>query len=147
MEEREKWRVVYSPDSTVNAFTYPGGQIVLHKGILDLAENADQAAMVLSHEISHSLLRHSNRNISNSILVGLFKIGLSFCLDLSPDELIVMGKSGGIGLSQYSKAQESAADIWGLRLLEQAGFDIREGPKIFDIMDQYDKSKETTSER
>ena len=58
-----------------------------------------------------------------------------------------MGKFSDIGLSQYSQAQESAADEWGLRLLEQAGFDIREGPKIFDIMDQYDKSKETTSER
>ena len=102
MEEREKWRVVYSPDSTVNAFTYPGGQIVLHKGILDLAENADQAAMVLSHEISHSLLRHSNRNISNSILINLFKAGLSICLDLSTDESKAMGKFSDIGLSQYS---------------------------------------------
>ena len=74
-------------------------------------------------------------------------MGISFCLDLSVDESKAMGKFGDIGLARYSQAQESAADEWGLRLLEQAGFDIREGPKIFDIMDQYDKSKETPQMR
>ena len=75
---------------------------MLHKGILDLAQNADQAAMVLCHEIAHSLLRHSNRNISNSLLMGLVQMTITFCLDLSTDEAKSIGDISKIGLSQYS---------------------------------------------
>ncbi|MEP2472926.1 MAG: M48 family metallopeptidase, partial [Paracoccaceae bacterium] len=46
----------------VNAFAAPGGQIVIMRGLLDKAQNADEVAAVLAHEIGHVEARDVTRN-------------------------------------------------------------------------------------
>lgn len=38
----------------------------MYNGMLELADNDDQVAMVLAHEISHVILKHSVSNIKNN---------------------------------------------------------------------------------
>ena len=45
-------------DKSVNAYAMPGGYIVVHTGLLALADNADEVAGVLAHEVSHVEKRH-----------------------------------------------------------------------------------------
>lgn len=45
-------------DADVNAFSLPGGHIYLNSGLVDLAENDDEIAGVLAHEIAHASHHH-----------------------------------------------------------------------------------------
>ncbi|XP_046552503.1 metalloendopeptidase OMA1, mitochondrial-like, partial [Haliotis rubra] len=55
----EKWRisVVDSPD--VNAFVVPHGHIFVFMGMTKVARTEDQMAIVLGHEMAHTLLSHA----------------------------------------------------------------------------------------
>ena len=60
---------------TSNAFALPGGKIYVFKGLLDRADNADELAGVLAHEIGHLKNRDNLRllihNGGTSFLIGL----------------------------------------------------------------------------
>ena len=45
----------------VNAFALPGGQVVFFRGMLDAADNPDEIAAVLAHEIGHVAARDPTR--------------------------------------------------------------------------------------
>jgi len=45
-------------DPSLNAFALPGGDIVIHSGLILAADNAEEVAGVLAHEISHVTQRH-----------------------------------------------------------------------------------------
>jgi Zn-dependent protease with chaperone function len=53
-------------DSTVNAFAMPGGFVVMHTGLLALADSAEEVAGVLAHEIQHVEKRHSLKAIAKN---------------------------------------------------------------------------------
>ena len=61
---RFDWEANVIEDRQINAFCLPGGKIVVYTGILPVAENDDQLATVLSHEIAHALAHHSNERIA-----------------------------------------------------------------------------------
>jgi peptidase M48-like protein len=63
------------PTTVPNAFALPGGKVYLLNGLLDKAENVDEIAGVLAHELGH-LKHHDNMrgliyNGGTSFLIGL----------------------------------------------------------------------------
>lgn len=52
-----RFGVLNSP--TVNAFSAPGGDVFITRGLYDLIQNDDQLAGVLGHEIGHVTKRHA----------------------------------------------------------------------------------------
>jgi predicted Zn-dependent protease len=58
-------------DSSLNAFAMPGGNVVLHTGLLLAADTPEEVAGVLAHEIAHVTRRHSIRNIVSSVGLSL----------------------------------------------------------------------------
>src|SRR3954471_3514725 len=52
-----RFGILNSP--TVNAFSAPGGDIFITKGLYDIIQNNDQLAGVLAHEITHVTARHA----------------------------------------------------------------------------------------
>ena len=63
------WEVVVFNDSDANAFALPGGKIGVYTGLLKVAENQDQLATVIGHEVAHVLARHSNERVSQQFAV------------------------------------------------------------------------------
>jgi predicted Zn-dependent protease len=61
---RFEWAANVIEDRRINAFCLPGGKIVVFTGIFPVADNNDQLAVVLSHEIAHALAHHSNERIT-----------------------------------------------------------------------------------
>lgn len=53
--------VIASPD--INAFSLPNGDIYICAGLLDMLDDADEAAAVLAHEIDHYLQNDATRKI------------------------------------------------------------------------------------
>ncbi|MCE0557789.1 MULTISPECIES: M48 family metallopeptidase [unclassified Motilimonas] len=134
----QHWEVVVFDSKQVNAFALPGGKIGVYTGLLKVAENQDQLATVIGHEIAHVLANHSNERLSQSQITNL---GLQLSsAALSGSEYHSMAMAGlGLGaqvgiLLPYGRTQESESDILGLELMAKAGFNPNESIKLWQNM-------------
>lgn len=134
-----QWEVKVFKDESANAFALPGGHIGVNTGLLDIAENQDQLATVIGHEIAHVLARHANERVSTQSLTSA---GLSLTQALAGLEgaggdqimgLLGMGAEYGV-LKPFSRSHESEADLIGLDLMAEAGFDPRASVKLWANM-------------
>ncbi|WP_413701655.1 M48 family metallopeptidase [Psychromonas sp. KJ10-10] len=134
----EQWEVVVFDSDQVNAFALPGGKIGVYTGLLKVANNQDQLATVIGHEIIHVTANHSNERLSTSQLTNL---------GLSITDVVLQGNQyksiamAGLGLGAqygiimpYGRSQESEADIVGLLLMARAGFDPSESVTLWQNM-------------
>lgn len=139
--EHEQWEVVVFQDNSPNAFALPGNKIGVQTGIFLAAQNQHQLAAVLGHEISHVLSNHSNERLSQQFAVSEGLNVLSAAANpTSPAGRTVMGLLGmgaqyGVILP-YSRLQESEADLYGLDLMANAGFDPREAAQLWRNMEK-----------
>lgn len=130
------WEVVVFNEKSPNAFALPGGKIGVHTGLLKVAKNQHQLAAVIGHEIAHVLAQHSNERVSQQYAV---QGGLALTEALAGATtgtgqtlmgLLGVGAQYGI-LMPYSRSQESEADLIGLDLMANAGFDPRESVALW----------------
>ncbi|MCP4375227.1 MAG: M48 family metallopeptidase [bacterium] len=116
----------------MNAFALPGGHMVIYTGLLKKATRNEQIASIIAHEMSHASQRHGLAQISQSLTlsVGLAVLfqdteGLvAFSTEIA--KMLVMGS--------YSRAQETQADLEGLRMLHAAKIDPQGMIEMFTIM-------------
>ncbi len=109
--------VVQSP--VVNAFALPGGYVVVFTGLLNKADSGEEVAGVLSHELNHVLQRHGLERMVK--MLGLAAVvGI-----VVGDQQGVLGLAKQLGMElatlKFGRAQETEADLTGLRLLSDAG--------------------------
>lgn len=102
LKERDLQLVVVS-NPTINAFAVPGGVIGVHDGLLQYAQNEDQLAAVLAHELGHLSQRHFARSLeeqrSNSLPMMAALLG----------SLVLMATAGGdAGIAALSASQAAA---------------------------------------
>src|SRR5262249_60183886 len=62
-----EFNVLESPQ--VNAFCLPGGKVAVFTGLLPIAENDDELAVVLGHEIAHALAHHASERIARQQMI------------------------------------------------------------------------------
>jgi len=65
---------LFEDDDVANAFCLPGGKIGVFTGILPMVKSDSDMAVILSHEIAHAVLQHSNERMSKPLaakLVGM----------------------------------------------------------------------------
>ena len=99
----------------VNAFAMPGEQVVLMRGLIEKAENPDEVAGVLAHEMGHGLALHPEAGIIRAIGIAA---GMEMVLTGSSGTL---GNIGGMLLQmQFTRQAETDADTHALELLRGA---------------------------
>jgi len=133
------WEVVVFDSDQVNAFALPGGKIGVYTGLLKIAENQDQLATVIGHEVGHVIARHGNERVSQSMVA---ETGMQLAGALAGDGgLVSKAAMGALGvgvqygvLLPYGRAQETEADKIGLDLMAESGFDPRESVKLWENM-------------
>lgn len=125
----QSWEVRTFEEDSVNAFALPGGKIGVYTGLIKLAENQDQLAAVIGHEIAHVLANHSAARVSNQLAAQLGASVLAGATGVNP-ELIGMGAQVLL-LMPYGRADESEADELGLRYMARAGFDPSAAPALW----------------
>ncbi|MBE9043101.1 M48 family metalloprotease, partial [Pleurocapsales cyanobacterium LEGE 10410] len=107
-------------DPTPNAFALPGGKIFFHTGMLELMDSEAELAGVLAHEIAHSVLSHSYKQIGESALTSTASNVISSVLGRGAG---AVSNVGGLLLTQkFSRDKEKQSDILGLRVLDAAGY-------------------------
>ncbi len=101
----------------VNAFALPGGFVVLFRGLIDQAENPDEVAAVLAHEIGHVTSRDPTRHALRSAgSIGV--LGLLFG-DFAGGTAVLFLTERLIS-ANYSQQAETDADTFAYTTLEGA---------------------------
>jgi predicted Zn-dependent protease len=110
------YQLIYVPEKTVNALAVPGDIIIIYQGLLEKMDSENELMMVLGHEIGHFAHRDHLRKIGNVFLMQLL-----FSFLFGQNDLLSSGANltNLIVNSQYSQKQETAADQFGLELLNQ----------------------------
>jgi predicted Zn-dependent protease len=90
-----------------NAFALPGGQIYVSRGLLALANNEDELACVIGHEIVHAARRHSAQQ------QAIVRYERAFAPRFGRARM----------MAAYSRDMEREADDLGQKLAAAAGYD------------------------
>jgi Zn-dependent protease with chaperone function len=101
-----------------NAIALPGGQMLLFSGLLDKAENPDEIAGVLAHELGHLKHRDNLRNLIHDGSTS-FLIGLLFG-DVTGSSAVIFA-TRTLMSSSYSRDVEQSADTFAMDLMQQLG--------------------------
>lgn len=112
------------PDSSlINAFSLPGGHVLIGTGMLDLMTSEDELASVLAHEIEH---------IDHYHCVERFQVEAH----MRQLHLDILGELAQIPLSVweigYNKDQELEADREGMRLAVASGYSPYGAVEMFE---------------
>jgi predicted Zn-dependent protease len=128
------FRIVVLKDPYLNAFAYPNGVIYIHTGILALVDNEAQLAMLLAHEMAHCTHRHALRAFrdfkrTKDRIAILQKTGPASDHE---DLMALLGSTGTGAVTGYSQDLETEADLTGLEFVLNAGYDLKEAPRLFE---------------
>ena len=130
-----KWQVNLIGSSQINAWCMPGGKIAFYTGILDkLQLNDDEVAAVMGHEIAHALREHARERMGKSAATNLGANLLSQLLGAGTLGQQVIGGGAQLLNLQFSRSDETEADLVGLELAARAGFDPRAGISLWKKM-------------
>jgi beta-barrel assembly-enhancing protease len=126
--DRFPHRVVLLNDPTQNAIAIPGGTIYVYRGLLETSASPDEILGVIGHEISHSELRHTVRQIIQSMGASYF-ITLVAGMAIEGYDMLEGLEStlemGSIFLTlRYSRSFEAEADSMGITRMHQAGLKV-----------------------
>lgn len=124
---------------TVNAFALPGGQVFITLGLYNKLTTEAELAGVLGHEIGHVIERHTAQQMAKSQL-GQYLI---IAVGAGTQDSSSGGQSSPVMIAalvnqmfqlRYSRGDESAADVWGLKLLEKANLDPRSMINVMKVL-------------
>jgi len=120
-----KWEFVVVDSPEVNAFVLPGGKVVVYTGLFSVLKGKQELAMVLAHEIGHTVARHNAEKLTQQMTFTVVRVLAAMALgaDLVSAPLVL-----GLQLP-YSRQCENEADAIGLQLMARACFDPRHGPR------------------
>jgi Zn-dependent protease with chaperone function len=101
-----------------NAFALPGGKVYLFDGLLAKANNPDEIAGVLAHELGHVRHRDSTRNL-------IYNGGTSFLIGLLFGDITGSGAlifaSRSLVTASYSREAEHNADTFSIDVMHKLG--------------------------
>jgi len=133
----------------LNAFALPGGYVFVNTGLIQMAEEEDEFAGALAHEIAHVAARHSTRRQTQAQLANISTIPLS----------VLLGGWAGLAARQaagalvpmtflsFSRKDEAEADYLGLQYLYAAGYDPAGEISILEKLGALNRQKPGTVSR
>ena len=127
----------------LNAFAAPGGIIGVNGGLFLYAKTEGEYASVLSHELAHLSQRHfargiqAQQNMQMPTLAGMLAGIVAIAAGAGDAGMAALAGSQAAAMKaqqSFSRQNEQEADRIGLVNLEQAGYDPRSMPTMFERM-------------
>lgn len=106
-------------DDSVNAFA-DGSRIIVTSGLMRFAEEDDELAFVIGHELAHNTMGHIESKTGNMILGGIIGAILTGLSGVN-----VMDPMMQVGMLAFSQEFEAEADYVGVYYAANAGYDTR----------------------
>jgi len=138
--EGYKWEFNTVDSKEVNAWCMPGGKVVVYTGLLPITQNETALAIVMGHEIAHSIAKHGNERMSQAMVQQMGGMALEVALAQKPKEtqdlfLLSYGIGSQVGaMLPWSRQQESEADKFGLIFAAMAGYNPQEAISFWQRM-------------
>ena len=138
--EGYKWEFNTIDSKEVNAWCMPGGKLVVYTGLLPVTQNETALAIVMGHEIAHSIAKHGTERMSQAMVQQLGGMALEVALAQKPKEtqdlfLLSYGIGSQVGaLLPWSRQQETEADKFGLIYAAMAGYNPQEAIPFWQRM-------------
>lgn len=130
------WKFYIVDSKEVNAFAVPGGYIYVNRGLIERTQRMDQLAGVLGHEIGHVVKRHSIKQMQQAqganVGVTLACVLTRICESQAGQAAIQVG--GTALFAKFSRADETEADVEGIRNVVRAGISPNGIPEMFQIL-------------
>lgn len=137
------YEVTYVGDpEMVNAFAFPGGNVMVFEGLWDpqegLVQTVDELAAVIAHEIAHVNCRHSTEAMTREMLPNLLLAGGMIWAEIEEDEDLQLLFGGlmlvhnGLIVTKYSRVDELEADRVGMLYMAKAGYDPAAAPRVWE---------------
>jgi predicted Zn-dependent protease len=132
-------RVYLARSSITDARAFPGGQIIVYRGLLEFVENEAALVGILGHELSHIDRQHQLEQIRNSRLAE----------NKLNDNVINLNKFLNVGqlmmksfMTPFGSELEKEADLDGARWSFQLGYDPLEMAQVFRRLHERDKNRQ-----
>lgn len=93
-----------------NAVVFPGGTVLIYRGLLNTLDSENALAFVIAHELAHLQHRDHLRGMGRAVVLAL----LSSLLTGSHDTGALFLPATELGLAQHSQQRELAADAAAL---------------------------------
>ncbi len=134
------WSFKVMDDPVVNAFALPGGFVYVTRGILAHLGSEAELASVLGHEIGHVTAQHGVNQLSKQqVAQGGLILGMAVLPEAArASDLAAAGL--GVLFLKYGRDDERQADDLGLRYMTAEGYDAREMPKLFRVLERVSAS-------
>src|SRR4051812_10377350 len=117
------WQFFIVDAQEVNAFAVPGGFVYVNRGLIQRADQMDELAGVLGHEIGHVVRRHTVKQMEKAqganIGVTLACVLTSICSSQAAGAAINI--AGGAVFARFSRSDEAEADAEGVKNTVRAG--------------------------
>jgi predicted Zn-dependent protease len=140
MLEGYLWEFNTVDSKEINAWCMPGGKVVVYTGLLPVTQNEAALAIVMGHEIAHSVAKHGNERMSQAMVQQMGGMALEVALAQKPQEtkdlfMMTYGIGSELGaMLPWSRQQETEADQYGLIFSAMAGYDPREAIPFWQRM-------------
>lgn len=125
----------------VNAFALPPADLYVTRGLLALADSEAQVAGVLAHEMSHILLDHSAELSARQEQAAAAAGVLAATGGPNSTELAIITAESMV--RSYGRQQELEADLLGIELMNDAGFDPTEMARFLGKLDDFARLEAT----
>lgn len=130
-----QWEVNLIGSTQINAFCMPGGKIAFYSGILKTLQlTDDEVAMVMGHEIAHALREHARERMGKNAATGIGASVITQLFGLGQIGQTVTNYGAQLLTLEFSRSDESEADLVGMELAARAGFDPRAGITLWQKM-------------
>jgi len=127
-------------DPSLNAFALPGGFLYVNTGLLMAAEEEDQVAGVVAHEIAHVAARHwasqmTKMTIAQFAMIPLIFVPMSYPVYMGVMEAYMNGVP--LAFLKFNRGAEAEADYLGIQYMYKAGYDPNSYVAFFGkVMDE-----------
>jgi predicted Zn-dependent protease len=137
------WEFVLFDNQQVNAFAMAGGKVGVFSGLFKIAQNEDQLASVVAHEIGHVTAKHIHEQLSQQMAmntggllgsVALMGSGLGTLTSMGVMEAYGIGTEASTLV--FDRKKEKEADHIGLIYMARAGYDPHEAIKVLERLEE-----------
>ena len=137
------WEMHVIRSDELNAWAMPGGKMAVYSGLVEkLNLTDDELAAVIGHEMTHALLEHSRKEANRSVGISLgAQLGSQILAATTGIDANTASQGVGLltdlGLNKpFSRDAEREADLGGLKLMAQAGYNPEAAISVWNKMNR-----------
>ena len=137
--DTSKYQIYFFDVNEFNAYAIPGNAIILNSEVVRFAENADEVAGVLCHEIAHHEKDHVRKGVMGQLGIQILLVTITGTINENLSGLIAQ-----LGWSKYSRSNEQEADDVAVKYLMNAKINPKHMANLFDRMAKELEGKQST---